>query len=272
MTRRHLLDVASKKKRDTMRSYAAIASAVNPGPLVMGGGASIAPAFGMHIVPWLATARDLDNSAGGGLPAQMAQRTATSCFMRGLRETIRLSTSTSSPWEWRRVCFTLKGNPVTVVNSTGVLVPYWYETAPDGWIRLALDLTASSATSDQLAIAAQLVTHIFEGTYGSDFSDILTAKLDTTKISVRYDHTTNIQSSNNSGTQNVFKRWHGMNHNLIYEDTENGALMTEGITSTEGRPGMGDFYVVDFFKPHPSATASDQLSFQPQATLYWHER
>lgn len=253
-----------------MTCWAASGSGNAQGPLIMSGGTGSAPAFGVHIVPWVATARDLDNSSGPGNVAQSAQRTSTYTFMRGLRETIRLSTSTSSAWEWRRICFTLKGTAILQAAS-GSLVPFWIESS-SGWSRLAFDITNSANTADQASAAANLVFHLFEGTYATDYFDILTAKPDPRRVKVMYDKTINILSTNNNGTSRVFKRYHPMNKSLVYDDQEIGNTETQSIISTEGRPGMGDYYVVDFFKAHPSSTTSDQIQFEPQATLFWHER
>ena len=63
-----------------------------------------------------------------------------------------------------------------------------------------------------------------------------------------------------------------MNHNLVYGDDEVGGQEATTLFSTEGKAGMGDYYVVDLFQPSFGAGESDTLYFRPQATLYWHER
>lgn len=271
MTRRRILNVTTKKKRDTMPAFAAVGSSVTQGPLNLGAGSSLNASWGAHVVAWVATARDLDNSGGGGLPAQDATRTSTTCFMRGLSETMRVSTNTSLPWEWRRLCFTFKG-PQLYTASSGARVPLWQEVNPNGWVRLAFALTASASTADQLSVAQNLVSQCFEGTYGVDYYDVFTARPNNVLLKVKYDRTVRVGSPNNGGTQNVFKLWHPMNHNLVYDDIENGGIKTEATLSTDGRPGMGDYYIIDLFRPHPSATNADVIQIQPQATLYWHEK
>jgi len=272
MTRRSVLNISSEKKRDNMLSYAAVGIGTTAGPLTMQGG-SASSTFGGFLCAWIATARDGTNSTGtSAAPIDKATRTSNTCYMRGLREQIRIATSSSLPWEWRRICFTFKGAALVIRNGTTAAVPLWLETS-NGYVRLTTCLTAGSSTSDQIAIATQFVDHIFEGTYGADYSDILTAKVDTTRITPKYDKTISIRSGNDSGVQFSTKRWHGMNHNLVYEDREQGGIENDtNVLSTNGKPGMGDYYVVDFFKYHPSATSADNLSFAPQATLYWHER
>lgn len=63
-----------------------------------------------------------------------------------------------------------------------------------------------------------------------------------------------------------------MNANLLYDDDEAGTSMVPSYFSTEGRAGMGDYYVLDIIAAGSGATSTDQLTFNPQTTLYWHER
>nr|QCQ85245.1 capsid protein [Finch associated genomovirus 5] len=274
MSRRSVLNITSRKKRDTM-----IPSASNPdgtwstGPLTLS--AVTNPTFGVHIVPWLCTARNLIQPSAGtyGDVAQDAQRTASNCFMRGLAETIRITTNSNLPWEWRRICFTFRGNTFLVPDGTTEFYRL-YHSVPDGISRALPNITPSSSVSGGFpgTLGLQMVRHLFAGTYGRDFADILTAKTDTNLIKVRYDKTIAITSANDVGTQRVVKRWHPMNGTLHYDDTESGSDKTTSSLSVESNMGMGDYYVVDIFKPHPSATTSDILAFAPQSTLYWHER
>ena len=62
-----------------------------------------------------------------------------------------------------------------------------------------------------------------------------------------------------------------MNKNMVYANDENGEGETLDVISTASKHGMGDYYVVDFFNAN-GGTASDLLDFNPEATLYWHEK
>nr|QCQ85241.1 capsid protein [Finch associated genomovirus 5] len=273
MSRRRILNVTSKKKRDTM-----LPATTDPdgswhnGPLTMSGVTS--PTWGCYIIPWLATARNLISPTSGfATPALDAMRTSSNCFMRGLSETIRITTNSNLPWEWRRICFTFRGNTFLVPDGTGEFYRL-YNTVASGTKRALPNLTPDASLSGGFpgTLAGQLVRHLFSGTYGIDFGDIFTAKTDTNLYKVRYDKTVAITSQNDVGTQRVVKRWHPMNGTLHYDDTEKGSDKDTSSLSVESNMGMGDYYVVDFFKPHPSASASDVMAFAPQSTLYWHER
>jgi len=63
-----------------------------------------------------------------------------------------------------------------------------------------------------------------------------------------------------------------MGKNLIYDDDELGGETEEGFLSTRGSGSMGDYYVVDFFRPANIAGVDDVIRFDPTATLYWHEK
>nr|QCQ85261.1 capsid protein [Finch associated genomovirus 5] len=274
MSRRRILNVTSRKKRDSMTPVALNAdSSYATGPLSLS--AVTNPSYGVHIVPWIASARSLINPANGylGDVSQTAQRTATNCFMRGLSETIRITTSSNLPWEWRRICFTFRGNTFLIPDGTSTYFRL-YSSAADGVKRALPNITppTTGAGSYPLALANQMIRHLFQGTYGKDFGDILTAKVDSNLIKVRYDKTIPITSANDVGTQRVVKRWHPMNATIHYDDNETGSDLSTSVLSVESNMGMGDYYVVDIFKPHPAATSNDILAFAPQSTLYWHER
>lgn len=260
-----ILNLTSRKKRDTMMAVAATGAVSTTGPLTVAAGTGVNSNFGCHFIPWIATARDLTNAT-----YSVAARSASTCFMVGLREEIRFWTNTSRPWQWRRIAFTFKGNTL-YQTSSGVQVPPWLENS-SGWARLMLNLSSGTASADQLAVGANYINHIFQGTFGTDYQDLFTAKTDTRIITPKYDNIRTIKSTNNSGTLGETKLFHSMRHNINYEDDEVGDDMTSAFVSTEGKPGMGDFYVLDMIKPHNDGTASDTFSFHPTSTLYWHER
>jgi len=117
-----------------------------------------------------------------------------------------------------------------------------------------------------------LTSELFRGIFDQDWADAITAPINNLNINIKYDKVTRIASGNDSGVQNVYNRWHPMNANLRYAEEEAGGLQGNSQISTRSKIGMGDYYVIDFFKPHPAATASDGMQFSPQATLYWHEK
>lgn len=271
MSRKRILNISSTKKRDNMMSWTGVGTTVSQGPYNMIGKKYNAN-IGAYIVPWIATARDMTIGNPGDRPApgDKATRTATTCYMKGLSETIKFYTTTSLPWEWRRICFTFKGDLLSTTN-TNVRIPLWFETSA-GYGRYNLGMTSLDATADQQALIGKFLVHMFDGSYGSDYSDVMLGKVNRTMLHVEYDRTISLKSPNDAGLQTVRRLWHPMNKNIVYDDFESGGRESSGTLSTEGRPGMGDYYVVDIFKPHPNATDDDRLQFHPQACLYWHEK
>jgi hypothetical protein len=248
-----------------MTSYSNVTVANPQGGTTYAATGAIMPATQQYIFPWCVTARDCTTSValGKGTITDQATRTSQTCFMRGLRENIEITTNDGLPWQWRRICFTFKGQRLaTAIVQTGTAIAT--ETT-SGYVRVVNTAYGNTAVS-------ALQSYVFKGAAGVDWSNIMTAPTDNTNISIKYDRTITIASGNEDGTIRNYKRWHGMNQNLVYGDDEQGG--TENISgySTEGKPGMGDYYVVDIFQPRVGGNVNSVLRFEPSATLYWHEK
>lgn len=214
-----------------------------------------------HAIIWAATARNLSGTKGEHI------RNNTTCFMRGLAENIGVTTSNSAPWLWRRIVFTSKGSDIRGDYN----LVYWITTASQQFRRGMVLLTDNTATGNNAQ--AGLWTQLFEGAAGVDWNDVITAKTDSTEIKIVMDKTRKIASGNDSGTIKQFKDWIPMNKNLVYDDDESGGFdSTAEYYSTDGKPGMGDVYIIDLFKPLVFDTAGGVLQFSPTSTLYWHEK
>lgn len=203
------------------------------------------------IFPWCPTARSSTTFQ------EPTDRNSQTCYMRGLKERIEIQTNSGAPWQWRRICFTRKG--ATLATST-TFAPFLFTS--NGYVRIV----------NQLPSSQPFLGDIFDGSQLVDWNDYFAAKVNTKLVTLKYDKTISIQSGNASGVLRSFSRWHPMNHNLIYADEEAGGDETTGSYSTLGRAGMGDYYILDIFQSGGGATTSDVLSFNPQATLYWHEK
>ena len=231
-------------------------TAYTNGPAVLLGGNT-------YIFPWIATARPVTDYTGGfGRPIEEAVRTSSSCYMRGLREQIQIQTNSGMPWMWRRVCFTLKGqdlrvNTVAQVAFTAVGV--------NGMNRL-LNNAAGTATGQAI------VNLIFDGNTGTDWNSVYACKTDNQRITVKYDRTITMNAGTESGTVRNFKMWHPMDKYIQYDDDESGDGMSTNQFSTTSKRGMGDYYIVDILASGTGGDGTDALSFQPQSTLYWHEK
>lgn len=266
MTKKKILNISSRKKRDTMLGYVNTASNGASAQLGTGLPLTVTGATG-SLTLWNATARDLFTGSNYNTIADQAARTATTCYMRGLSEHLRVQTSSGLAWFWRRICFTTRGQYFR--TSTSPTQPEVYYT--DGsngigrtWLNLNINNSAGSLGTIQ--------SLLFKGTQGKDWDDYLTAPVDNTRVTLKYDKTTTFKSGNGNGIVSEKKLWHKMNHNLVYDDDENGDSELTSYVSTSSKAGMGDYYVLDLILPGTGGSATDLLQLRSTSTLYWHER
>lgn len=265
MTKRAILNATSRKKRDDMltasnTNASGSASATEIQPLNVTGNQ---PYFGL----WAATARSFfggstpDNSAVYNL----ANRTASTCYMRGLSEKIRIQTNTAIPWFWRRICFLTKDSDF--VGTTNVSN---FFRSPQGMLRKFENL--GIAGQDPYITEMQAI--LFKGEKNTDWNDLITAKVDTAKCTVKFDQTITIRSGNERGTALTKKYWFPMNANIVYSDDENGPYMSSNFASVQSKPGMGNYIICDIIQPGASGagSATDIIRLQAEACLYWHEK
>lgn len=264
MSKKRILNTTSRKKVDNMCSYSNVTAANPQGSTTYALAGAVMPATQQYIFPWCATARNVDSSSTSrGTITDNATRTAQTCYMRGLAENIEITTNDGLPWQWRRVCFTLKGTALSsVINSTSQAL---VQQTSQGYVRVVNTVFGNTAVG-------AIQQGLFRGAAGVDWSNIMTAPTDTTNVTIKYDKTCTISSGNEDGMIRNYRRWHPMNKNLVYSDDEQGGGETFSAYSTTGKPGMGDYYVVDIFQPRTGGTSSSVLRFEPTATLYWHEK
>lgn len=263
MSKKRILNITSRKKRDTMLPWSNVTASSQSGsttyltvPAQIVGGPSALPMF-----IWSPTARDLNRNSGTGSVIDMASRSASLCFMRGIKESIEVQVTTGVPWQWRRIVFTAKGIQDLIPNTSS-FQPYHETTS--GMMR--------SINQPPTATRNNIETLIFKGAQNVDWNDAIAAPVDTSRVSIRYDQTITIASGNDDGVIRKYNRWHGFNKNLRYDDDETGDGMATNNWSVTGKQGMGDVYIVDYFRPRVGSTSDDVLYFGPNASLYWHER
>jgi len=271
MSRRSLLNVTSRKKRDTMLTYSYIRgqdpnglepSATFNTVLMSGGAANTDP----YVIPWIATARNMEAFVGtDGMVADEATRTATHCYMRGLSERINMQTNSGVPWQWRRICFTFKGT--TLINTnTNTFGAFFPGTTSAGYVRQARSMRSSGNGK------TPFYALLFKGEAAKDWADVMTARVDNNLFQIKYDKIQTVRSGNATGVMTTRKLWFPMNATLNYADDQTGGDTSEAQLASPGTQGMGDYYVVDFFRPSTTATSADQMSVNYEAQLYWHER
>lgn len=215
---------------------------------------------------WCATARDNTTSTtnGKGTQFDMSTRTSSTPYMIGLKEAIEIQVSTGMPWQWRRICFTTKGS-LGLTQTTSFALST--ETSI-GYVRVLNQMDGSPGGGQQYILFERL----FRGQNTVDWNDVMTAKVDNTRVTLKYDKTCTLSSGNEDGFIRKYNRWHDMHKTLVYNDDELGGSTNPQSFSTIGKAGMGDYYVLDLFRARTGSTTSDQLSFRPETTLYWHEK
>jgi len=216
-----------------------------------------------YLFCWAATARAATDSTGiAGDPNDDAMRTANTVYMRGLKERVHIETSSGRAWQWRRICFTLKGNALTQFAAPGTRFDV---LTSQGTVRVVNNFAGSIG-------GTALVDLLFQGTQGTDWASLMSAKTDNTRCNIKYDRSRTIQSGNDNGVIRQIDTWHPMNSTLYYDTEEQGDESGSDRYCVDNRQGMGDYYVFDFFTSGIGGTVDDRMSFAPEATLYWHER
>lgn len=282
VTRKSLLNLTSRKKKDQMMQMSASdpngvlrEDFVARSAYVRARNAS-GPAENGGLFYWNATQRAAltasDGSSRAGPPVlyDEATRTATTCFMRGVSETLHFETTTARPWKWRRICLvthdTRFGDPILQslpLGYSGNLL------TSDGYTRPWYNMVQITNDGGK---KAEIYDLIFDGVTNSDWENIMTAKIDTRRVSVKYDRTRVLFSGNDSGLMRTFKHWHPMNKNLVYDDEQYGGSESSATQSVTSKAGMGNYVILDIFQCQATGTPDDVLKIDSQTCLYWHEK
>ena len=217
---------------------------------------------------WMASGRiPLQQPATPGFPADKATRSATNVFFKLISEKIEIQTDTSSPWLWRRIVFAYQGSQDFLdVGDDTVLTPTALGT--NGYSRFTADLFSDS---DSAAVFNILSNVLFAGKIGVDWSSPMNAPINKDRLKLMYDRTTPIRSGNEQGTMKQFKRNHWVNRTIRYADQEDGGGLDGSEHSAPSRGSLGDVFILDLFEATQTADG-DKLFFEPQATVYWHEK
>lgn len=270
MSKKTILNISSEKKRDKMMTYTNTTAAAQTGgttyattPAIIVGGSSTP-----YVAAYCATARDNITVSGGGAKGtkfDASTRTASSCYMVGLKECIEIQVADGLPWQWRRICFTYKGSQTLNGNlpvPSGSFSPALLTSS--GYVRVINGLTQSQQNN--------MFALLFQGSLNADWADPLTAKVDTERVSLKYDKVCTVASGNEQGVIRKYNRWHPMRKNLMYDEDELGGTTSGVAYSVNSRIGMGDYWVIDIIKPRVGSSATNQLLFNAESTLYWHEK
>lgn len=239
--------------------------------LVKAGGLTVNGSTGYAMSLFSPTARSLATAGTTNGITDSADRTSQICYMRGYKENLRIQSNSGLPWLWRRICFTYKGpifSRLLTTDSAPVQTFSPYVDTSIGMSRQWFNLQVNNSTNS----VENWNGIIFKGARGLDWTDVMTAKVDPTRITVKSDITRKCLSGNGNGHFSERKLWYSMNKNLVYDDDEIGAQETTSYFSTDAKAGMGDYYVVDYVVPGLGGSASDVINISCTATLYWHEK
>lgn len=266
MSKRRILNVSSVKKRNTMLSWS---NTTNSGASqTIQVGTAYVPASTSGIFVFCPTAQEFTSDS---FVRNQASRTATTCYMVGFKENLRIQTSSGVPWFHRRICVAVRGTNyfnVVAPADTPVQNPKPYVNTSNGYERLWLNgfVNAQSNTiSGQYGL-------LFRGIQGQDWNDPITAAVDTTRVDLKFDKTWKITSGNNNGVVRERKLYHPMGKNIVYDDDEAGASEQSSVYSVDSKRGMGDYFVIDIVVAGIGGTSSDYLTLNSTSTLYWHEK
>lgn len=275
MSKKRILNITSRKKKNTMMQYANTSTANGGGTVTIGPGAMLVNGASQYFGVFTPTAMDLNSGADvQNSITDDSLRTSQTCFIRGFAENMRVETSSGIPWYWRRIVFCAK-NTVWVTfsandtptqtnsNSTSTI-----ESSTNGWERLYFNQYINNAPDT----ISKMQEDLFRGVQNRDWSDPLTAPIDTARVDLKYDMLRTIKSGNQAGTNKPVKVFYPCNKNLVFNDDESGVVKVTQPLSVRDKRGMGNLHIVDIFIPGTGAGTADILKLTSTSTLYWHEK
>lgn len=258
MTRRQVLNTTSIKKRDNMQPVLVTddLSAQSPGPVTMTGD----NLYGFLFSPSARRAKLNDSQY---------VRNASNTFCKGYAEKCVFESNGGSDWLWRRICFTTK-DPTVQASFPAFTLDL--ESTTNGQMRTLWNFLNGS--TDANFAATTLDSLIFQGVKGVDWTDRFNARLNPRFITPITDRTRTLTGNSGHGHFFSHKNWWGINKRIQYRDHEDGSetgYKAEEPWSTNGKPGVGNLFVLDFFA-EAAGQAADEIIYLPHGTYYWHER
>lgn len=264
-SRRRILNATTLKKRDTMMNLTTTNNTGAP-QTDWATGRAFLQGSSVNIMCWCPTARRPVET----LRNNLTQLSSGKPYYVGLKENLRIDTSSGRPWRHRRICFTTKDDG-NLEEGAPEAVPIWERPGPldpnVGFVRPWQPMIGAGYND----LRSHLINILFQGTVTQDFDNIVDAKLDRTRVDVKFDKTWTLRPHTTVGSTSPRKLWHPMYKNLNYDQDEAGKVTNYTDFAAATRYGMGDYYVVDIFDCF-QGTSSDLLAIGGEATLYWHER
>lgn len=253
VSRRRILNVSSRKKDDTMLT--GTGGAGNGVPVQQVDiNASLGPLYLAACMTYMVRAPGAEDHV----------RRDQSVFFVGWRDYYRLYVGGGAGWSWRRVVFMSKDRfPDTELPAN----------LTNGYMRrLVLDNVPTSP------LPFSLIETIFSGTRNIDWTDVITAPLDKSRITVMSDRVMRLNPGNDSGKEITSKRWTPVRRTIEYDDEEHGSEVKPPTQTDPGRPwasqnshSAGNVYVIDFIDTM-ATSAEETLTVRVESKRYWHER
>lgn len=260
MTRRRIHEITSKKKRDNMLTFSNVNIPRTPPAPIIGTAALLQGGGPYYHMTWSPTAREKSITAGTESHViDESSRTASTTYVKGLRERISIQSNSAASWTWRRIVFEYKGTAAYF----GPIYPLDVLTT-NGYARGLVEITGTA-----LSATTGLV---FDGQAGTDWRDPLNAKVDTSLITLHSDKTMVLQPELSTGLTKNLTRYYSFEKNLHYQEDEVGGETLNGKYAQQGKNGMGDVIIYDIIAPKGGSTFADQMTIDIQATYYWHEK
>lgn len=270
MTARRVASIASTKKRDDMKFQflgPGLSPIISQSVSVDGGSPG---QFNSFYMIGNVTARNVSQTESGN-PAKMSTDRP---YIRGIKETLMISSDDSTHWRWRRIVFRAKDPrwhlvlnpanndtveyPVTLADGSGVV----HRAAKAFGGTDAADVNYRNA----------FLAGMFMGTQNTDWNNTFTARTNSDFCTVIYDRVRNLMSSNDSGFTRQYSHWIPYNGNLFHGYKQDGDESGISPFSTTGGKGKGDVYVLDMFQGSLVSSVDNILNVQGTSTLYWHEK
>lgn len=272
MSRRSILQVSTKKKRDNMPCLRVLGDRDGPTDTV----GTPANMTGERVwfygfVPTARAVRSNHNQPAGENRARKGDyaRESAYTYSVGYSERINFETGGAANWKWRRI----------VISSQRDL---WYSFAEDTleyYDERSVPHPAQVRTMYDFAqnvfVQQSVCELLFEGQQGVDWADLFNAKLDRSRLRVIYDKVRTISGGNDAAHWGSAKHWYPHKESLVYENKESGdSKFNTGnsakFVAESGRTG-GNMYIFDIFACANGAE-SNQMRWSPTGTYYWHER
>lgn len=281
VTVRKIADVASTKKRDAMAS-------TDPDSLTTPtGGVQMTNAMGAMLYCPTYLYHEEDSQSDH-------MRNASKIYWKGVSENLLVSNGTNAQIFHRRICFWHH-------RRFGIGAPLQSDVAEDVWFRPLRFLDLTSPTGE----ARDLIRLIFAGTMGRDWTHILSAKADRSRIRIVSDRVRNLSAQVAQTTpidapdpslgyvrpwrSTRYRKSHFSRRTIHYDDEEDGVRdgdppFSDGSGSpwsSDSPSAPGQFYILDIFSVDGSPDPTVELPENSvdyrrpfifiDSVRYWHE-